>query len=492
MKEIKKSLGLNESEKYLSEIAEKTFLSLWAYPNVYRQPGTELADLLVVHGNNIIIFSDKDIGWSEGADTLVAWRRWYKRALLAGANSVSGAAKWISDHPSRVYLDAANRDSLPFDLSRIENPIFHLVSVCSGAEFSVKKHFNDRSGTLILMPHLKGKDHTDGYLGKDVLPFCVGDILPDRKFVHVMTRSGLECVLEEMSTITDFVNYLNWREIGFRKHKFLSASGEEELVAANWKGLGDSCWDLVKVYGKAAKGRSISFTSGLYFELTTDPNYLEWKMACAESYFWDSLIEEFSKHVISGAVPVVAGHAPSFSASESVLRFMASESRERRIFLSQSLRGMLQRSIEDRAERYVRKIPKFRASDTHGYVFMVSTYHSDLDSNYKSYRDARAVALGAYCLDLLWRFPDLEHAIGIAMDTHPSVSGKLGSSEDVILVERPEFDQDLLNYLEEMRSQLEMQSIDVRTLNTKLKSQEARFRAHRVKSFAGRRRYFRP
>jgi hypothetical protein len=59
-----KSEGLTESERYLANLCEKSFLSLWSYPNVFRDQGRnegkgdgkELCDLLVVFDRDVIIF----------------------------------------------------------------------------------------------------------------------------------------------------------------------------------------------------------------------------------------------------------------------------------------------------------------------------------------------------------------------------------------------------------------------------------------------------
>jgi len=61
MQQINKSPGLTETERYLAKVCERTFLSLWSYPNLYREAGKELCDLLVVFDRHILIFSDKDI-----------------------------------------------------------------------------------------------------------------------------------------------------------------------------------------------------------------------------------------------------------------------------------------------------------------------------------------------------------------------------------------------------------------------------------------------
>jgi hypothetical protein len=65
MRNIVKAKSFTESERLLAKLAEKAFLSLWVFPNVYKDEGItkgqgeELCDLLVVFGDHVIIFSDK-------------------------------------------------------------------------------------------------------------------------------------------------------------------------------------------------------------------------------------------------------------------------------------------------------------------------------------------------------------------------------------------------------------------------------------------------
>ncbi len=58
--------GTTASERALTRLARKAFLSLWSYPNVYsdegrskgkgKGDGKELVDLLVVFGNDVLLF----------------------------------------------------------------------------------------------------------------------------------------------------------------------------------------------------------------------------------------------------------------------------------------------------------------------------------------------------------------------------------------------------------------------------------------------------
>ena len=77
MHEIKRGSGTTPSERYLATIADRNFLNLWSYPNLFadrrsgnKGDGKELCDLLVVCGDHVLIFSDKSIDWPNGADKL--------------------------------------------------------------------------------------------------------------------------------------------------------------------------------------------------------------------------------------------------------------------------------------------------------------------------------------------------------------------------------------------------------------------------------------
>src|ERR1019366_8435988 len=109
---VKRSEGVTPSERYLKKLCDHSFLSLWSYPGVFRDQGRpwgkgdgkEVADLLVVFENHVIIFSDKHIQFDAGSIG-VAWSRWFKKAVLKSAQQVWGAERWIRQFPKRLFLD---------------------------------------------------------------------------------------------------------------------------------------------------------------------------------------------------------------------------------------------------------------------------------------------------------------------------------------------------------------------------------------------------
>jgi hypothetical protein len=88
-------------------LADKTFLRLWSYPNTFidkrsgnKGVGKELADLLIVFGDDILIFSDKSVGFSPGDDDELARSRWYRHAVAKSVDQVRGAERWLAKFPN--------------------------------------------------------------------------------------------------------------------------------------------------------------------------------------------------------------------------------------------------------------------------------------------------------------------------------------------------------------------------------------------------------
>ena len=115
---IKRGVGVSPTEKNLAALADKIFLNLWTYPNLYGSAGKELCDLFVVSGDDVLIFSDKAIAWSSGADVKVAWPRWYRKAIGESAAQINGAVRTLRDHSDQLFLDARARSGSRFRFPR--------------------------------------------------------------------------------------------------------------------------------------------------------------------------------------------------------------------------------------------------------------------------------------------------------------------------------------------------------------------------------------
>ncbi len=222
---IERGTGATASESYLAKLADRTFLDLWSYPNTFidkKQHGSgkgkEFCDLLVVCGNDVIIFSDKMIEWPSAGGIDVAWSRWYRRAVSESVKQINGAFRWLSTYPDRIFIDPDCSIKLPIPLPEKHLMRVHGVVVSNGSNEACRNHFNDLSGTLVINPALKGADHVNK-AHPSYSPFSIGDVNPNLPFVHVFDNEGLTVALRELDTITDFVRYIVKREAFLRSGK---------------------------------------------------------------------------------------------------------------------------------------------------------------------------------------------------------------------------------------------------------------------------------
>ncbi len=233
---ISRADGITVSERYLKKLCDRTFLSLWSYPNVYRDQGSsskgggkEVCDLLVVFENHVIIFSDKDCAFPNSGDLTKDWSRWFRRAIQKSAEQVWGAERWIRSHPDRLFVDRACEHKFPIDLPNPDDAIFHRIVVAHDSSNRCRQELGG-SGSLILDPGVVGVAHYRTDQGV-VKPFRIGHVDPDKGYIHVLDDTTLDIVLETLDTISDFVQYLTKKEAFVRSGRLGMAAGEEELLA---------------------------------------------------------------------------------------------------------------------------------------------------------------------------------------------------------------------------------------------------------------------
>lgn len=98
-KKIFRGRGFTPSEKLLADLGDHAFLDLWSYPNLFYEKkkggigdGKEMCDMLVVCGDDTIIFSDKAIKFQDDRPIDVAWPRFYRAAIEEAVKQINGAA----------------------------------------------------------------------------------------------------------------------------------------------------------------------------------------------------------------------------------------------------------------------------------------------------------------------------------------------------------------------------------------------------------------
>ena len=226
--------GTTASERYLTKLARTAFLSLWSHSNVHtdegrsagKGDGKELCDLLVVFGDHVLLFSDKECEFKAHAEIKIAWSRWYRRAIEKSVRQLLGAESFLRNHPGRVFLDKSCATVLPLKLPNPDKAKYHLIAVTRGSNAAAVKHWGGgSSGSLMIDTNIELSDHYEE-------PFRIGWPAGRQRFVHVLDEMTLDIVLNELDTIADFVGYLQRKEV-FLSHAgaIISIPGEEELVA---------------------------------------------------------------------------------------------------------------------------------------------------------------------------------------------------------------------------------------------------------------------
>lgn len=464
---IFRNIGTTPSESRLAKLADRTFLDLWSYPNAYIDKkqhssgaGKEFCDLLVVCGDDIIIFSDKNVRWPVANSIDTSWARWFRKAVSAAVTQINGAVRWIKEFPDRIFLDAKCEHKLPIKLPPPERRRIHGIVVSNGSNVACKQHFGDVSGTLVINPNLKGFDHID--TANDLYsPFSIGDVNPDGPFVHVFDTQALLVVLTELDTITDFVNYINRRAKLIRSGRLLIASGEEDLLAqylfyTTRSGEHDF---LVGNNRRIPKRAQLVIKGGQYLSLLKNPAHHAKKQANRESYYWDRLISSFTRHMIDGTNVALYPDQQLGIHAEPALRLMALENRTARRMLGHHLRSSFLTAQERRQDRFNRTIfpIDYKEGVNVAYVILILAYKPEMFENrggYEEYRRARANFLEALCMSVAYEYRRISHVVAIGFDASPDITGIEISSEDLVGIEAPvwteEAERNVLQRREEM------------------------------------------
>ena len=455
---IVRSEGATASERYLAKLAERSFLNLWCYPNVFidkksggKGDGKELCDLLVVCGDDVLIFSDKSIAWPGGTDEDLAWKRWARRAIAKSVDQIRGAERLIAKCPDRIFIDPKCTQKLPIALPPVERRKVHGIVVALGAGNACRKHFGEGIGSLFISPTVKGKDHWEG---DSVMPFMIGDVDPDGPFVHVLDDATLDIVMQELDTISDLTGYLSRKERFIRSGKLMCAAGEEDLVAYYMTHMSpEGVHDFTAPDGSHIKDNNfISLNSGFHEEMLANPQYKAKKQADEPSYVWDRLIEAFTNNMLAGTSLVPDGQKADLASMEEGIRHMALVPRYMRRLLGEAILGALEKGAStDRFTRACVPGPTEVNQDTAFFFMTVAPPKFVLAGGYEQYRTVRRNMLEAYALALLQRNPKQKRVVGIATEP-PAKVGKEGSSEDLIVVEQPTWTAELLADLEERKT----------------------------------------
>lgn len=444
------SEGVNDSERILTKLCQRSFLRLWSQSNVFTDEGfkegkggtKELCDALVIFGDDVIIFSDKHVKFQTDRELQVAWPRWYRRAVLESCKQLHGAKSWLMRFPERAFLDAKCTRKLPIAVPTGPNARFHLVAVTRGSRDAVFAHYGGNGlGSIAMNSALEGEAHLTS-------PFTLGRPEPAKAFVHIFDEVSIELVMKELDTAVDFLDYLKARDelLGSSGSQVI-APGEEELLAAYLRTM-DRTGARHVFFDVGPEGGvpDLAMFDGSHYEgLYQDPGYLRKKEADRISYQWDALIDRFLTYGDPSIHALVIDQTSA--ETERGLRLLAAESRFQRRQLAESFIGALER-VEP-GMRLCRVVNR-QVPDETVFVFLVMPMRDERD--YADYREHRLAVLHAYVRTARLKAAGGTTFVGIAFD-NPHKSYRSGS-EDLFVFSQNTWTKDELTELETMQRDL--------------------------------------
>jgi len=426
MTKLKKSSGLTPSEQILADLCEHSFLDIWSFPNLANDSGLskngtgkELCDLLVVFGNDIIIFSDKSCAYPHTGSPRLDWQRWYRRSIADSAKQIRGAERWIRTYPDRIYLDRSCKQKIPLALPEASAMHIHRICIGLGANERLQQATGARS--LAISPTVDGDAET----------FAVGRVTNSETWIHVLDEQSLYTLLRELSTVSDFVEYLRAKEDLIQSDHLLRAESESDLLAYFlWHGR-----------NFASPSAQLLIDGSLWDRFTSNPHYQTRQEEDEISYFWDGLITYFNKQYVNEQLEI--GNDIEVGDYEPSIRIMAGESRfDRRV---------LSKAILERAERakdsYIGSILQSRRPEI-GYVLLIGPGSSK--EEHAEYRKHRSAQLVLRCHVAKFVQPQWQHIVGIALDAR----GVKGSSEDLVFMDVSNWGSEEFSRAEKMQQDL--------------------------------------
>jgi hypothetical protein len=261
--------------------------------------------------------------------------------------------------------------------------------------------------------------------------FAVGDIDPNRDYVHVFDDVTLELLLTELDTITDFVGYLNQKEWFLRSGHLGNAAGEEELLGHYLTHTnGDDEHGFFSPSGAEQwePNELLCLGEGIWDHVQSHPDFLAKKSADRISYGWDSMIEDFAQYLPEGQVAYDPPEE-NFIFGEPALRYMALESRLSRRFLAEQIKNAVGVAAADRT--YARIIgPPLKRGTGVWYVFLQFPFiPANGAPDYEKYQRRRALMMYAYALILKCDHREVPRIIAIGMEPPRWARDQLVSSD---------------------------------------------------------------
>lgn len=232
-----------KAEQMLTELATRTFLTDWCYPNPQLGPGREFCDLLVAFDDVVIIWAVKDLKLAKDGQPK-------PQDVAKNLRQLCGAKRQLLQVRRPLSLSNPRRGPEVLDPANVGR--IYLVSALLG----------DHGDFMSLME----KDPTDHHP------------------IHSFTREFTEIALSELNTISDFVDYLEKKEWWLSSsNRVVVTGGEEEVLG--WFLMNSRSFDKFKDVDH------IFLEGGIWEDYSGRPEVAAKKRADEVSRVWDDMID---------------------------------------------------------------------------------------------------------------------------------------------------------------------------------------------------------
>jgi len=336
---------MTRTEEFVYRLCNKTFLSLWSFPNPIGKKGKELCDVLIICEPDIVVFSVKEINIKESGNLETDIKRWIERAIDASIKQVYGAERFIESTDKILLKDKKTE----IEISKNIDWNIHRITVAFGR---VEK-----------------------------FPLRYGDF--GKGFVHVFDEKSVQIVLNELDTIKDFVNYLHAKEEFITSKQYPFSYGEEDVLG----------YYLSNNFSFPQGADFVIFHDDLYEGLSNDKEYQKIMSELEISYVWDNLIEllidDFKKGELLNDI--------SRKDLELTIRQMAREDRNSRKMLSEQFLDFI--GYKEPPKAKARLIKSLNDSNVI-YLFLLGDY-KDRELRSKELQMRSFVARGIFDCDTI-------------------------------------------------------------------------------------------
>lgn len=366
---------------------------MWSYQNPFYEEGKELCDVLVVFGDDVIIMSDKVIGYNEGKDVKIAWNRWYRKAVLASVAQLRGALNTIKRSPETIHLDARISSPFPLRFPDRDRARYHLIAVAHGSEEACIRHIG--------VPSLR----VDSRLIDGTELLSVGVHFPE--FVHVINRTTLDVLFECFDTTADLVKYLTTKEI-LLTEQHVRLTGEEDLIGSymrNRRPDGAAPLDLLcDVLDDGVRG----VPAGEWASLRTDQSFLQRKALLGPSYLIDRIIEQLASEYRAGRM--LAGQDEALAYHAAAFHVLAAEPRVARMLIGLAVVDVLHEHPSTFWSTVV------ESADQSGVLYLWLIYpHVPAEVSDEALEATIDHELEKYIFVAMGKFPESHTVLGVAM-----------------------------------------------------------------------------